>query len=140
MGIAGQIQLKIAHLCQLKITYFEPRAAPRRDVGVVGLEGVVGNRVVASPVCGLRSEAKPPRVLQHTPELWLGRDAHGSIRVQEGQPATPAKQSLRRMARPSHGKQDLFRGQSEFAAPERGSISGNWRASRRVVSASAMQG
>ena len=62
------------------------------------------------------------------------------VRIQVPQPATPAKQSLRRMARPSHGKQDLFRGQSQCRAPERGSISSNWRASRRVVSASAMQG
>ena len=42
--------------------------------------------------------------------------------------------------RPTHGKKGLFRSQLEFATPEPGSISGNCRASRCAVSASAMQG
>ena len=44
------------------------------------------------------------------------------VRIQVPQPATPAKQSLHRIARPSRGKQGLFRGQTEFGAPEPGAF------------------
>jgi hypothetical protein len=34
-----------------------------------------------------------PDFLKHAPELWLGRDAHGSIRVQERQPSEAARRA-----------------------------------------------
>jgi hypothetical protein len=38
-------------------------------------------------------EVEMPDFLKHAPELWLGRDAHGSIGIQERQPFEAARRA-----------------------------------------------
>ena len=57
--------------------------AARKPRAQVGLKVAVGRADCERPLCG---EVEGSDVLKKLPKFSLGRYAHGSIRVQEGQP------------------------------------------------------